>query len=280
MSSAQLDIKIDWLSFTVPLPGMTENTSDDTVETMIEFVDLFTEGLLIPVIGRHGWEVVQGGGFYKAVVAQEDTKARLSWGSVNPHVYVEINGVACERIKTCGIFDNLLKLVGSRASRIDVAGDIECDCQPSEMIGNYYSTTRTSKSDIRSSEGQTVYIGSRKSERFLRVYRYRHPHPRSHLLRIEHEQKGAAAKLCIQGILTIGLKATFEQLCNNYHWDDDSWRAADWTEGKFKAARHDTEKANTVLWLLETVAPALVKAHREKLINLDDWLKDNVLPKI
>lgn len=269
-----MDIKIDWLSFTVPTVGATEGQGDETQALMLAWLDRYTDGLLIPVIGWHRRQVNKGSGFYHTVIVDEDTKARLSWGNVNAHIYVEINGVACEQLRSAGVLNDILQKVSLRASRVDLAGDCECDLQPKQVIGNYYKESGKSYSEIVSSDGETVYVGSRKSERFLRVYRYRHPHPRSHLLRIEHEFKGDMAKRFLSTMLNIGIVETFSLACNNYHWDNESWKSGEWTEGKLKAKHSDREGASTLLWLEEAVKPALKRVHTDGLLDCIEWLKN------
>lgn len=268
-----MDIKIDWLSFTVPLTSGTGSRTEDTRDFLLKVVNQFTDNLLTLVVDWRSPEILQGKGFYASLIIDKATGARFSWGDINSHVFIELTGVACDAMRTAGILHLLLPIVAKRASRVDISGDTETELQPEHVIGSFYRDNDMTYSLINTDDGQTVYIGSRKSEKFLRVYRYREPHPRAALLRIEFELKGDRAKQTIDEIMSNGTVQTFQKFSNGYKWDTDALFDDAWTEGKLKARKYDREPGGSLIWILEQVKPALIKAHRDGLIDITEFFK-------
>lgn len=255
----------------MPLVSGTESRTEETRGFLLNAVNQFTDNLLEPLFDWRSPEILTGKGFYASLVIDKATGARLSWGDVNSHVFIELTGIACEALRTAGVFHLLLPVIAKRVSRIDLSGDTETELQPEHVIGSFYRDNDMTYSLINTDDGQTVYIGSRKSEKFLRVYRYREPHPRAALLRVEFELKGDRAKQTADEIMSNGIVQTFQKYANGYKWDTDALFDETWTEGKLKARKYDRDKGGALLWILEQVKPALVRAHREGLINIDEF---------
>jgi DNA relaxase NicK len=274
-----VDLKVDWLAFTIPLIAGTRDQSPDTLAFMQNAVHSFTNGLLRRFDEKSDLELQNASGFYSVRLVDTITTLRMSWGDINSHVYVELPGTACQMVSEAGNMSSLIALVKDRCSRIDIAGDWECEHEPRIVIGNAYETGRRSFSQIRSNEGLTIYVGSRKSDRFLRVYRYRSPHPRSKFLRFEHENKGDVAKTVCNSVLETGLEATFGAQQNSYKWDLLDVLGLSKTTGKISSDRANKDDVSTLLWLLETVAPAIVKASKSGLIDLDTFIEKEIKAK-
>jgi DNA relaxase NicK len=276
----EIDVKVDWFAFTVPLVSGTKDQSPDTVQHMRNAVNLASSGLFSPFYVVCEWELRNVAGFYAVTLIDQNSGFRMSWGDVNKHVYVELPGKACTAFSQVSDLPGLISVQQSRCSRIDLAGDWLTDVEPRGIIGNAYESGRRAFSQIRSHEGLTVYVGSRKSERFMRVYRYAAPHPRHEFLRIEHEYKGATAKTACATYLGEGCAAAFSLACNSYNWDDSRVKEFSFTEGKISSTRTRTDKAATLLWLMESVAPSLAKAAKEGVIDLDEFIESEVRPLI
>lgn len=280
MTSNPVDVKVDWFAYTVPLVSGTDDQSPDTIAFMLKSANSFVLGCLDGIMETSKWELTNRGGFYSVMLTDTVSSARLSWGKTNNHVYVELPGKACEFLRDRINLNDLIQQAASRCSRIDIAGDWLSDLEPRDVIGDDYATGRKSFSQIRSNEGLTVYVGSRKSDRFMRVYRYRKPHPRNHLLRFEHENKGQIAKSTCISILESGLQETFSFLQNGYHWDLLEINRLSTCEGKIASNRNRSDEVHTLLWIIDTVAPALAAAARKGLINLDEFIELHVKPRI
>jgi DNA relaxase NicK len=182
---------IDWLSATIQADTPIKQTKQ--YEDALRFVGLSYHPDLI------------GGPFHRGAY---NTRAPLApagdllYSDTNKVAYatVELTGNACRDLPE----STLLRLMraATNISRLDVALDLEVELMPEDLIGAGYDAKFSTRESVVSDTGRTVYIGSRKSDRFLRVYRYTGPeHPRSHLLRLEwclkdERARGAAWALC------------------------------------------------------------------------------------
>lgn len=275
-----IDVKVDWFAFTVPITAGTKDQSPDTIAFVQNTVNLACNGLFAGFYDKCSWELQNAAGFYAVRLVDANYGLRMSWGDVNKHIYIEIPGKCCAALHDMNVLNEIVAANQLSCSRIDLAGDWLTDTEPRATIGNAYETGRRAFSQIRSHDGLTVYVGSRKSDRFMRVYRYAPPHPRSKFLRIEHEAKGDIAKSTCSAFLSAGLTATFKAACNSYTWDDT--RVPDFaiSEGKIPSNRAKQDRVSTMLWLLGTVAPALAKSTRDGLIDIDTFIDNEVKPLI
>lgn len=280
MTLSDVDVKVDWFSFTVPLASGTDDQSPDTLAFMRDTIQNASNWHFSAVFHNGDWELQSAGGFYSVRMVDRFSGMRYAWGKVNNHIYVELPGKCCATLQEQGVLENIMFLHQAKCSRIDIAGDWETELTPRNTIGNSYQEGRRAFSEIRSPEGLTVYVGSRKSDRFMRVYRYSKPHPRSQYLRFEHENKGDVAKTVCANILEKGLQETFGNAQNSYHWDLQQVSELSCVQGKIRSHRNHTESASTLLWLLETVAPSLAHSHDEGIINLDTFIEQHVKTRI
>lgn len=106
------------------------------------------------------------------------------------HALVEVQGVGCETLRDMGLLD--MAINEAYPNRLDIAFDVKTELSPSDVLEHYVTDSRFRSVSINKSDsGETVYIGSRKSERYLVIYRYNEPHPRSDLLRFEFRLRKA-----------------------------------------------------------------------------------------
>lgn len=275
-----MEFKIDWYSFTLPLRGIPGGAGEETIKHIDLFLELALGTNWMPVTGGHIWEIEKGRGFYQFRIREANSKVAVSWGDVNPHVYIECSGQACSYLNSAGTLENLIKETANRTSRIDFAVDIETDVDPEIFIVNNKRQAFKSGGNIFSEDGKTCYIGSRKSERYARVYRYHAPHPRSHLLRAEAEYKGDAAKVAALCVVSEGIKEACLAAHLPFQWVHPVWRPDNSTFSKLPARKYDTEQASTVRWLYGTVAQSLLKAHQDGLVDLREWLVSTGLQEV
>lgn len=265
--------KVDWYSFTFPTSSPYETCGEDTVADIMERLDRVLLGLWKPVIRGHGWEVQKGRGFYQHAIVDDDSKVRMSFGNVNPHVYVECSGQACSYLRSAGILNDLIELTGDRASRIDFAADFECDVKPQDFIVKAHCPAYKGRGFITSEQGDTFYIGSRKSKRMLRVYRYHAPHPRSHLLRCEAEYKGAAAKAAVKALLSNGEAVATQRALAPFGLQHELYLSANFETSKIVSKPSDRAGIGTWQWLEKQVKPALLKLAADEPQELQAWLR-------
>jgi len=172
------------------------------------------------------------------------------------HCCVEISGSGCERLIQKNLLEKIVGAVAARVTRIDIACDIETEVKPSEFVATLSHKRMRSSGSQRSASGETEYVGSRTSERFARVYRYNPPHPRSHLLRIEHVFHKAYAKSVARAILEGGIERVAVSAGNAFGWSHETWKPAENSPMDISVVQPERNAGKTVFWLVNSVAPA------------------------
>ncbi len=174
-------------------------------------------------------------------------------------VLVEISGVGCGQVYGAGMMTQILREAAERATRIDIASDIHTDIEPSMFASDRLVLRTKSHSEFVSGSGETCYVGSRKSDRYARVYRYYPPHPRSHMLRVEHVLKAEQARQTIPQVLEFGIETIVAQLGNTFGWQHPVWQPWEVTDEKLAAWRPERRNASTVRWIYAQCLPAIAK---------------------
>lgn len=187
--------KVDWYSFTLPLPAGLPGCGSDSLEAVNHALRSVMPTFPDWISLDGTWAIVQAKGFYQFRATHVQSHMACSWGEVNAHVFVELPGEACSWFREAGLFMALVTRTHQRASRVDCAIDIVTDTSPSQFVAmGFAERFSDSVGNIKSPQGATCYVGSRKSDRCARVYRYAPPHPRAHMLRLEAEYKGQSAR--------------------------------------------------------------------------------------
>jgi len=155
---------------------------------------------------------------------------------------------------------------------MDYAVDVRSDVRPAVFANDRKHQNFRAISYIKSDTGETVYIGSPKSDRFARVYRYDKPHPRAELLRIEYVFRRDLAKASAHAFLTAASEQTFiAQLGNTWGFNHPVWEPGAVTDERLRAPIVSREEQDTVRWLYVQVAPALRRLIDHHAINVNDW---------
>lgn len=188
-------VKIDWYSFTIPVAGGLSGHGIDVLGAInYAFYTVFPPDF-DGVSGDGTWSIEPAKGFYEWTATHRASGIAVSWGTVNAHAFVVLSGQSCDWLRLSGLFTYVVERSFQRVSRIDAAIDLHCSTKPQHFVAaGFAKRFKTAGAVIHSKTGDTVNVGNRKSDRFARVYRYAPPHPRSHLLRLEAEYKGKAAK--------------------------------------------------------------------------------------
>lgn len=168
-------------------------------------------------------------------------------------ILCQISGAGCARLRQLEMFMPVLAYVHDRVSRIDVAIDVQTD-RPLESL---YTTTKR-QSYINSKAGQTYYVGSMKSKKYARVYRYSAPHPRAAYARIECVYRRSFAKAAAEAVLRRGVeRAAIDMITSNRIVLCDELRAALGDGERLRVAPPVNTGAETTLtWLIDAAAPA------------------------
>jgi hypothetical protein len=163
---------------------------------------------------------------------------------------------------------------GHKCTRIDLAIDVREDDvimgKIEQMsINHEWSGTAHSSTMVKSNDGRgsTVYIGSRTSERFVRIYdKAAQLGEKSDWVRIEAEIKSDSARAVARAIASIGSnglsnvsQSVITRVCN---FPCREWASVFDGEIMEIGTPKDTEK-NTEKWILGQVAMALAKFERQ-----------------
>lgn len=187
-------------------------------------------------------------------------------------VLIEHTGQGCDWLRSIGELDTLLTTPKLNYTRIDIAHDIETDARPLDFTEKRTAKQQRAYGIQKSDSGETVYIGSKKSDRVCKVYRYEPPHPRAHLLRIEYTYRGEQARV-ISGLFVEGKTVEDVAIMSGvrYQWTHEDYKTDRDTDG-ITAWRPDRKSGKTVRWLLSQAAPSLARQMSEGAITLEEFL--------
>lgn len=248
---------IDWLTFT-----MTMHYTDETTEAYANaianaFEDMFGVKLMASVFGGNWQKREKSRAPYTDAWTDPEGGISLFVSPNLVHCCVEVSGAGCERIIAQGAMEAILAGCSERVTRIDIATDIETSTQPAEFV-SIVSHERMRANGLYNSEtGQTCYVGSQKSDRFARVYRYYEPHPRANLLRIEHVFRRKYAKSVARAILDTSIEATAAAAGKAFGWAHSEWNLDNATSPDISIVSPEKGGGKTISWLVRSVAPAV-----------------------
>jgi len=248
---------IDWLTFTMPMIYGDESDEAYALAIQAGFMDMFEADLVQGAFGGNWTPTERSRAPYKHTWI--DVLGGISlYASPNlVHCCIEISGQGCERLIEKGIMVRVLERCAQRITRIDIAVDIETDTKPSDFVEEV-SHERMRASGRQSSEtGETCYVGSKKSDRYARVYRYFAPHPRSHLLRIEHVFRRKYAKSVAKAILGTSLTAAAAAAGKAFGWTHSDWNVDAQEIADISITAPERNAGGTITWLVRSVAPAI-----------------------
>lgn len=265
---------VDFLSFTIPLNLAGVGWSPDVDDLLCQhFTAMGLSGFMAVLAGSEPIPK-PGRAHYGAGLFWPALHISLWWGNIANHVLVEVAGMGCQALRDSACLDETVTAIAARCTRLDIAVDFTTEAKPADFVKWGHSARFSARSSITSSEGDTEYIGSPKSDRFARVYKYAEPHPRSHTLRVEHVLRSDYAKAGAKVLRDEGLINLVTALGNSFGWKSPLWTSNDITVGKLKSQLHDRSGASTILWLERQVRPALQKAHKSGLVDVKAWLEE------
>lgn len=275
-----MECKVDYINFSVPTRVPFELGNPENEKNAHSILDTYLCGLWAPISAGHIWEVHEHKGFYHSRYFDTETKISVFVGTVNRHVHVEVGGQALDYIRAAGLYEDFMKQVATRTSRVDFAVDFEDQCSVKHFIGNRDIGRFKAGGDIFSEDGETSYIGSWKAERFARVYRYHEPHPRAKKLRAEVVLRGDYAKQAMVIWIEEGEVAATIAAHKPFGWKHDLWQPSVATTSVIKSHRSDKEGASTLRWLNGDVAACIARLHAEGLLDAHQWFEKYVQPRL
>lgn len=263
--------KLDWLSFSLPFAESALFNDEQAAIVAADTLSDFLKDEYHYMVGEGGLQQGNGRRPFSCSYRTEDNAVAVYLNYKLTHFLVELSGKACDRMFSNGQGQSFLNTVRERVTRIDIACDILCETNPLDFADTRGENRFKSHSEMVSETGTTYYVGSKKSDRYARVYRYSMPHPRAHLLRVEHVFRDDNAKETLNYFLANGAEATAQQCQVMYKWSHPSWDISPATEKEIKTVRPDRENANTVFWAYDTIAPMLARLVREGSIELEPY---------
>ena len=259
-----MQAKVDWLSMTFPLTESIAGEGGRPVsEIVFESVNQYIDAVALATMCEGQPEELGGRAPYSNSWGWHDGSVRFFVGEKVDTVLLEMSGRGCDAVRALGIWTEVFDAAPVRATRLDVAVDIECPARPIDFVGAGMNERFKSTGLYNSDSGQTVYIGSQKSEQFCRVYRYAPPHPRSHLLRVEYVLRRDHAKAVAKALRYGALPDVVKALGDRYKWQSQWWEPEDAEYAEIGVERPEARRKNAVRWLITQVAPAFQRLVRE-----------------
>lgn len=275
-------IKVDWLSITLPLAyGVGDVETDEASHAINDTMrDWLTERDILAIF-QGGNEFRGGRTPYSHSWHFPETLVTVYANPKLNHILLEFSGQCCTIMRDLGVMDALLEIASKRATRIDVAVDLATPTTPEQFIGKGYGERFKTTGKYDSQSGQTIYIGSQKSERFCRVYRYAEPHPRAKLLRVEYVMRRDHAKVAAAAIVNRGIENVAAGLSEAYGWQAMEIYQEGVEAAEIAVERPEKARKNAVRWLITQVAPAFQRLVREgNITDAQSFLEEHFLKGI
>jgi len=270
---SQVSVCIDWMRYTAHfgkggLAGLPKYFSPERLcDEVLPFHSFFKEAK-----PRNGYTVALESTRYPGVT--------VSWSANRPDmgVSVDIPGSACAELEVSEVlayvYENQFEM-----SRIDVAVDVPEWWNGAlfyEHLTEGLVDTQAKKHQfIRSNTGWTVYVGSRTSERFLRIYdKQAQTGGTGPWTRVELECKGEYAR-GVAAFLHLNQLQGIPAIIRGFaDWRSrDEWTANMASPTPFFGVPKREKHADVQKWLLQSVAPSFVRECFADPQFLDKWME-------
>lgn len=220
------------------------------------------------------WQIVRPRAPYAFARRSDDNTRTLYVHPLASHFTFEVSGAHCAKI--ADRMPLILRDYAEHFSRLDIAVDMETTVTPLQFDQKCNPARVNTRSRFTSSTGETVYIGSRSSDRFCRVYRYNPDHPRSHLLRAEFQLRAGFAKAAAQSVADgVALGGLAADLGRHFGFEHPCWVPS--ADPVPLVVQSHAQSGRTVHWLTNTVAPLLRRMQREGRLDVQMWLDEYVM---
>lgn len=267
--------KLDYFAFTFPIALQGDNDNEHTLQTILLALHDHTAHRLLDTVTARLWEWKAPAGFYTNRIQCPKSGVQIQWAKANRFALCTMSGTSLDVVLKSIDLPSLAACANGRATRLDFAVDFQTLEQPKTFVDAGYSDGFKSNGYYETETGSTYYVGSRNGERMARCYRYSSPHPRSHLLRVEVEYKGDAAKQACSQMLSVPLTELTLAAHAPFKWQHPLWSETGAQVSKIPARAYDREGAGTLRWLETSVVPALKKSHDKGILNLWEWFTEH-----
>lgn len=212
-------------------------------------------------------------GYTEGVINQAGAVVMRNVNRVDMGVHVGYSGKTLNTYREAGI--SSLEIVrwhiarGATFSRIDLAYDLrDTDMRPETLyidlnLGLAVTTAKTFNLITGNDGGSTLYIGSRQSEAFVRIYdKGVESGTRERWIRVELELKSSKAQFAAYTMANEPDDSAYKWgqswLAAFVNFQDETWQALMAAEAIPLASANKPEK-DTRKWLTETVAPSIAR---------------------
>jgi DNA relaxase NicK len=253
--------------------GTDPRDASDLYDQARKFVRKNLEGLEHVIFNGLGYEASFSRTPYRVAILRGDHGCKIYGNSHTHTILFELSGTGCDAIRDEDVARSLCALVVDRVTRIDIACDVRTVTRPSEFSNKRSHQAFRTIGYQKSDTGETCYIGSTKSDRFCRVYRYDAPHPRSETLRIEYVFRRGLAEVTTRALCDFpNFKQLAAQLGNTFGFAHRDWQPGVKTDERLRVPIVTREDENTVRWLYAQVAPALARTLASGAVELDEFI--------
>lgn len=272
--------QVDWISFTVPV---------EPAETPLFWTTLTNVRRELQAMHRDlpDWlsfdlEILDHAGRppYKVRWSIVGAGVSVFTNDKLPHALIEVSGKGCAVLRERGVEAQLLQVVTPRLTRLDIASDILTETRPTTFAEDRQPGRFRAHSQVVSESGETYYVGSRSSDRYCRVYRYNPPHERHRFLRIEYVLKAEQARYTALSLLAVGPESVSKALGEAFGWRHGCYDPDEGPAAELTVWRPERHEGKTLYWLNKQVAPAIVRLVNDGALDLDEWLTEQVRPRI
>ncbi len=274
---------VDWCAFTLPIAHTEEQPLPFA---FMQRVVAVTEAMqkLLPALMEHSTSDLvptTPQRPYRQAWACPNTGWRINVDWKRKEALIVFNGGACEMLRKIGLEAErqVMLQVVETGTRLDLATDLPTALGVKEVERAGWANRITSTSFISSHKGDTLYIGSRSSGAFARVYRYAAPHPRHALLRIEHELKKDQARAVAKIAAVHGVETAQRSVAAKFDYQHPTLKKAFAGDAeRIVTERHARDMAKTEIWLMTQAAPAFQRLVRDGVIaDPAAWVKRYML---
>lgn len=272
---------VDWITFTMNMAYVDETPDAYANAIAYGFEDMFGTELLAELFGGSWVKNERSRAPYTDSWELPTAFIKLFASPKLTHCCVEISGQGCERLIAKGALHSVLACCHDRVTRIDIASDIETEVRPVTFVEKVDHERMRTSGHVVSDTGETCYVGSQKSDRYARVYRYNAPHPRAKLLRVEHVFRRDYAKAVAREIQGSGIERVAYSAGKAIGWSHEVWQPSVNEAADISVVKAEPTMGGTVFWLIKSVAPAFRKLVEKGVITdprtfLENYFLDGI----
>lgn len=272
---------IDWLSFSIEAKTKDVRNSGAQLKVIHNALLLCLGEELLGALGWSEAEYGKGRAPHPYSLRVKGTGFTVFVAPQHDRILCELSGTTCRKLDEHRLMASILERTHRFMSRLDLAVDILTAADPDEFVADGYNGRFTSAGSYNSPSGKTEYIGSRKSDRYARVYRYNKPHDREQFLRVEMVMKRSYAKLYAQRLIQDGLKSAIFHAGVDFGWQSLLWDVPNAQASEVTLGRRARSDDKTLRWLEEAVVPAFLRLVRSGgLDEWEEWLEANIVDKL